>query len=896
MIGDVNMPGTAISVTPYKIARAEKGHPVHGVLPLSRQSFSPLPSPLTPFIGREQICAALRMKLEQPDVRLVTLTGIGGIGKTRLGIEVGSLLQDHYRSGICFVPLVTVTEPYMVLERIAQSLNIQMQGDDELLEQLKAFLKTKNLFLFLDNFEHVIEARVYIEELLLCCPEIKILVTSRVVLHIDGEHEFCVPPLSVPDLEHDGEEPFEHYEAVKLFIERVRAIKQDFQVSDANRRTISEICVRLDGLPLAIELAAARTKLFPLPALLHRLSQRLHILSNSANIGHSRHHTLQNTLKWSYDLLTLQEQSLFCLLSVFNRESPFEGIQFLVTREKFTSLEEVNLYDILASLIDKSFVTQIEQEEEEPRFHMLETVQLYGRERLQEAGWMEEAKQLHALYYLNLLEQAQKFLYGKQQLQWLKRIKRELENIRAALAWALEMDEISLLERFCASLSHFWLLCGDRHEGRHWVHLTIEKARTLEKNALYIQLLCYAGELAYYQDEYQDALSWLHSCIELSQVLGCKREQAHALSIIGMVKYIQGLYQEAQSFFTQSEQICRALDTSWEHAFLLRLQGLVTWYQGDLSTATNYTQEGLVLARKLGERSISAKLLSTLSGIATRQNDFKRAEMLSHEIVTLAHELDDTALLATTLQNLGYVAGRRKDFAQARTMVEQALECFRKLGDKMFLSIVLHSLGYILMKQKEYNEATSAFEEGLQLALNIGNDIRIGWHLIGLAEIAATQHRYPRAARLLAAANRRFDVHVHMNKDEIAEYTLLLQTVQTALGSHAFQSLWNEEEPANVLDILVISDPVLQESPGSKNAAQPPKDKPAHSKINLPEDLTSREYEVLQLVAQGLTDIQIAEQLVVSPRTVNSHLSHVYKKLQVTSRSAATRFYFENLV
>ena len=480
---------------------------------------------LTSLIGREREVREVSALLHRPDVRLVTLTGMGGIGKTRLSLQVATELLDTFANGAYFVSLASITDPPDVIDTIAHLFGMEHQHVRQLLstehmEYLKIFLRDKHLLLLLDNFEQVIAAAPDVTELLTACPHLKILVTSRIVLHVQGEYEFSVPPLTLPKRTQLSEnEDFAHCASVTLFLERALAIKPDMALTKANMQAIAAICVHLDGLPLAIELAAARSKMFPPRALLQRMTHRLDILAGGVQGVPTRQQTLRNTITWSYNLLDAAEQQLFQRLSVF------VGAYTLEAAESLSSIFPggvARVLDGVASLIDKSLLLQIEQEGEEPRLVMLEMLREYGLEILAASGQEEATRQAHVDYYLALAEKAGPELVGPRQAMWLDRLEREHANLHAALHWSVVQGKVkhdmTVALRLGIALLNFWAVHGPYSEGRNFLEQALAASEGVS-TLVQAKALFAAANLAFNQSEHDRAEELCQESLKLFREL-----------------------------------------------------------------------------------------------------------------------------------------------------------------------------------------------------------------------------------------------------------------------------------------------------------------------------------------------------------------------------------------
>jgi predicted ATPase len=722
-----------------------------------------LPAALTRIIGRDRETAAARDLLRRDDVGLLTFTGPGGTGKTRLSLHVASGLIDDFADGVYQTRLASLTDPDQVIPAIAQTLDVRDASGRAPIDGLKEHLRNKRMLLLLDNFEQVVAAAPQVSDLLSSCPRVKIIATSRTPLRVRGEKEMPVEPLALPPAHlppasggEQGGAWLSQFAAVELFVQRASDVKPDFALTADNAPAVAEICHRLDGLPLAIELAAARIRALTPQAMLARFDRRLDLLKGGARDLPDRQQTLRHAIDWSYNLLDQNAKTLLRRLPVFVGSWTFEATEAVCEESDLSA----DVLDVLESLVDSSLLKRVESGGE-VRFAMLETIREYARERLIESGEQDAIHRRHADYFARLAEEAEPYLIGAQRAAWLDRLETDLDDIRAAIEWSKsEKGDAAIGLRLSSALLWFWYMRGYMSDGRAAMDAALARADSDLPAALRAKTLLASGVLAWTLGDFIAARARLEDSVSLLREIDNPRRLAFALTFLGLVEMSQGDPQRARDRCAESVDLSRAAGNKWGEAFALNWLGESEFALGDAASARSHYEASLALFRAIGDAWGTAMPLHAMAGMAWNESHYEAARSLYQESGALLREAGD---------RWGY----------ARSMTGSAAAALHQ-GNAM--------------------QAKILFEVTLSLWRQIGNKAGMGRCLAGLAGAAAADGQPKRAARLLGAANGLFQVaslgaddtsaSIIFDAADRSEFSRCLSAARAGLDDAAFVAEW----------------------------------------------------------------------------------------------------------
>ncbi|MDQ3194318.1 MAG: tetratricopeptide repeat protein, partial [Bacteroidota bacterium] len=699
-----------------------------------------LPIQLTNFIGRETEIKLVKDLLKK--TRLLTLTGSGGAGKTRFALQVGAEVIDDFANGVWFIELASLTDPALLAQAVLKVFDLKEETKRIPDETLCDYLKEKQILIMLDNCEHMIgHSAKLAEKLLSKCLKLKILATSREALSCYGEQIHRTLSLETPNpREHLTPEKLTQYESVRLFIERAIAVRSDFRVNNDNAPALAQICYQLDGIPLAIELAAARIKILSVEKIHERLIDRFKFLTGGKRTALPRQQTLRALIDWSYDLLSEKEKTLWKRLSVFSGGWKMEAAEEICSDNTTHGTE---VMDILNSLTEKSITIYNEEKE---RFVMLETIRQYGEDKIKETNEFENFSFEHLKFYLELAETGNKKLRGIDSESTLKVLESEIGNVEKGLKWSIESNHCEEGLRIAAAMGKFWQIRGYVSGGIYWLEAILQK-NTENNNSVYCKVICQLGNFARLKGDVDKARKLLDESLKIRRELGDKTGINDSLVRLGILEYDQGRYEQAAELYEEGLGIYRELGDKLGIAIILNNLGNVYSNQGEISKAYKLYEESLATRRENGDKLGISICLNNLGIIAYEQGEYNKATELLQESLQLRNLMGNKDGIAITLLNLGNVSYNQGDYRNAAELYKESLVVSCEIEDKGCIADSLYDLGKVSLIQEDPEQATKFFMESLAMSREIKAKSQIAIALYGLGRVAYVKKEFEQAKK-----------------------------------------------------------------------------------------------------------------------------------------------------
>lgn len=821
-----------------------------------------LPIQLTSFVGREKEIREIRGLLGR--TRLLTLTGAGGAGKTRLSLQVAADLGESYAKGVWFIELAPLSDPALVAGTVAATLGVREQPGQPILDALIEYVRAQEMLLVLDNCEHLIDACAHLADALLrACPHVRVLATSREALGIAGETTWIVPSLSLPDAQQPRPTfaDLSQYEAVQLFVARAVAVQPNFKLTELNAAAVAHVCQHLDGIPLAIELAAARVKVLQTAEIAARLDDRFRLLATGNRTALPRQQTLRGAIDWSYELLSEEERVLLRRLSVFAGGCTLEAAEWVIgSREQVAGskqdslpttyylLPATSILDLLSHLVDKSLVI-VDQQGDETRYGMLETIREYAFEKLRQADEINLLRTRHLEFFLQFAQTAEPHFYHGGAVEWLDRTQRELDNVRAALAWSFESQDWERGLGVAAQLFEFW-----RHRA-YW----------------------------------SEGRSWMTKFLELPGKARPSARAARAFADASFLAFIANDYVEAERLTDASFAILRTVQDRPAYAHALLMRGRIREVQDDLPAAMACYQESLQISTELKDDLEAAYALHGMGIVEAELGNFARGEELLASSLALSRQQQNHLWMVYTLMQLGNLSFEQQNWQQASIRFNETLELARAAKLKPGIAWMLQWLGTLAVYAGDYARAREMLTESIQLADAIGSRACIFSCLEEFAALAAAQGQYRRAARLLAASIALMEtITMRRNDRERETQEQSIADIRRAMEQADFDRAWAEGRAMTQEQAIAYA---LEMPSTPEDATRPRMTRQAAKKeFN---GLTEREREIAARIAQGESNREIADAFVVSERTVETHVTNILNKLGFTSRAEIRKWAVE---